>query len=77
MFWGHKKYSDEEKAEWKKYHHWHGKGGGMGFHFLAFLGALIYFEQQAHGFAEVVVAFIKAILWPVFTVYALLMHLHL
>ena len=71
MFW-HKKHTDEEKAEWSKYHHWHGKGGGMGMHFLAFLGALIYFEQQAHSFGEVLLAFFQALIWPAILVYMLL-----
>ena len=70
MFWHHKK-NDAEMKEWHKYHHM--KGGMIGF--FAFLGALIYFEQQATSFGTVLLAFIKALLWPVLLVYTLLMHL--
>ena len=41
------------------------KGHG-GIYFLAFLGALIYYLQVADGFWRVVLAFLKAVVWPVF-----------
>lgn len=34
--------------------------------FLAFIGAAIYFVGQASGFWEVILALLKAIVWPVF-----------
>ena len=37
--------------------------------FLGFVGALIYFVNLADGFWEVVLAFLKACVWPVFVVY--------
>jgi hypothetical protein len=47
--------------------------GGMGFaYFLAMIGAAVYWVQQASGFGEVVVALLKALVWPSFLVYDLL-----
>ena len=44
--------------------------GPMGFvMFAAFIGALVYFLQQAHGFGDVLFAFLKALVWPGFVVY--------
>jgi hypothetical protein len=38
--------------------------------FLAFIGAAIYFVQHTSGgFWEVILALLKAIVWPVFVVY--------
>ncbi len=39
---------------------------------LAFVGALIYYLQQATGFWNGVLGVIKAILWPAFLIYNLL-----
>ena len=47
-------------------------GNGCGAYFLGFLGAVIYFLQQVDGFWLGVLAFLKAIVWPVFVVYHLL-----
>jgi hypothetical protein len=47
--------------------------GGMGFaYFLGIIGAAVYFVGQAHGFGEVIVALLKALVWPGFLVYELL-----
>ena len=47
--------------------------GGLGFaYFLAMIGAAVYWVQQASGFGEVVVALLKALVWPSFLVYDLL-----
>lgn len=47
--------------------------GPVGFvMFVAFVGAFIYFLQYAHNFGEVLLAFIKAIVWPGFVVYYVL-----
>lgn len=37
--------------------------------FVAYIGALVYFIDQANGFWEVVGAFFQAIVWPAFIVY--------
>ncbi len=36
------------------------------------IGAAVYWVQQASGFGEVVVALLKALVWPSFLVYDLL-----
>lgn len=44
--------------------------GPLGFTlFLGFIGALIYFINLSHGFWEVVLAILKACVWPVYIVY--------
>jgi hypothetical protein len=45
--------------------------------FLAFVGALIYFVQQASGFWEVILGFLKACVWPALVTYHLLEFLKL
>ena len=47
-----------------------GQCGGA--YFLGFLGAVIYFVQQIDGFWPGVLAFLKAIVWPVYVVYHVL-----
>lgn len=37
--------------------------------FAAFIGAAVYFIQQANGFWEVILALLKAVVWPAFVVY--------
>jgi len=56
---------------------WGGRGrsGGLTY-LLALIGAMVYFIQQAHGFWPVVVAILKAIVWPVFLVYDVLKFIH-
>ncbi|MFZ5364098.1 MAG: hypothetical protein ACOZAG_01250 [Patescibacteria group bacterium] len=44
-------------------------GSFGGFYFLAIIGTAVYFVGQAHGFWSVVLAILKAIVWPVFLVY--------
>ncbi|OGL32968.1 hypothetical protein A3F64_01715 [Candidatus Saccharibacteria bacterium RIFCSPHIGHO2_12_FULL_42_8] len=44
-------------------------GATGGVYFAAYLGAVIYFINQANGFWEVVWAFFQAIVWPAFLVY--------
>ena len=47
--------------------------GPMGFvMFVAFVGSLVYFLQQAHNFGDVLFAFLKALVWPGFVVYHVL-----
>ena len=49
----------------------HGACGG-GIYFLGFLGAVIYYIQQASSFWMGVLGILKAIVWPAFLVYELL-----
>lgn len=37
--------------------------------FMAWVGALVYFGQQATGFGELIVAFLKACVWPAYLIY--------
>lgn len=45
-----------------------GSGGGVAY-FLGFIGALVFFWQQANGFGEHLIALLKAFVWPAFLVY--------
>ena len=45
--------------------------GGV-FYFLGFLGAAVYYIQQATGFWLGVLGVLKALVWPAFLVYELL-----
>lgn len=51
------------------------KDGSWGaFHFLAFIGAVVYFiSQSGGGFWEVILGFLKAIVWPAFAIYHILL----
>ena len=43
------------------------------FHFLAYIGAAIYFISRSDGsFGEVILALLKAIVWPVYVIYHIL-----
>ncbi|MCK5218405.1 hypothetical protein KAR10_02710 [bacterium] len=46
-----------------------------GFYFMAFIGAAVYFVQQAHNFWTGVLGIIKAMLWPAVLIYQLLSYL--
>ena len=46
-----------------------GGGGGGAAYGLGFIGAAVYYIQQADGFWEVVIAILQAIVWPAFLVY--------
>lgn len=53
-------------------------GGPWGFVlFTAWVGALVYFEQQAHSFWTVITAFLKACVWPAYVLHAVLGALHI
>lgn len=43
-----------------------------GIYFLGFVGAAIYYIQQANGFWNGVLGILKALVWPAFLVYKLL-----
>ncbi len=53
------------------------KGGPIGAAFLTFIGAAVYFVQQAHGFGEVIVAILKSMVWPAFFIHRVFELLHL
>jgi len=47
--------------------------GPLGFiFFVAWIGALVYFVNQASGFWAVILAFLKACVWPAFLLYHIL-----
>jgi hypothetical protein len=62
--------------EWKNWGKKSGGGGGSAFYFVGFLGALVYFWQQAPTFMDGVIGLIKAIFWPAFMVYELFKYLN-
>lgn len=53
------------------------KDGSWGvFHFLSFIGAAIYFvSQSGGGFWEVILGLLKAMVWPAFAIYHILLTL--
>lgn len=53
----------------------HKGGGGEAVYGLGFIGAAIYFIGQATTFGLGVLGFLKALVWPVFLVMALLEYL--
>jgi hypothetical protein len=62
----------EDKREWKKWKKMQchpGRGGGGALYGLGIIGALFYFLQNAHSFAEAVVGILKALVWPALLIY--------
>jgi len=57
--------ANRQKTEWR------GPGGGL-FYGLGFIGALVYYLQQAHGFGQLILAILRALVWPALLVYHLL-----
>lgn len=49
--------------------------GGNAVYFFGLIGAMVYYIQQASGFWEVILGILKALVWPVFVVYELLVFL--
>ena len=66
------KFSNCGSKKTKKHNPTCGGGGLCGFYFLTFLGSAIYWIQNSEGFWLGVVAFLKAIVWPVFVIYEVL-----
>ena len=57
----------------KKEKNWNRTSSSPGFvWFLGFIGALIYYIQQADNFGDGVIGFFKAIVWPAILVYKLM-----
>lgn len=46
-------------------------GGGAGY-ILGMIGSVVFYIQQVDGFWNIVVALLKALVWPAFVVYDLL-----
>lgn len=62
----------------KKWHHGTRGGGDFGgFYFLAVIGVAIYNIQQVAGFWPIVLAALKAIVWPAFLLYKVFTMLHM
>ncbi|MEI8143620.1 MAG: hypothetical protein WCG48_03340 [Candidatus Berkelbacteria bacterium] len=62
----------------KKWHH--GNGGNMSggsIYCLGMIGVAIYYIQQVSGFWPVIVAILKAIVWPAFLLYKVFGMLHM
>lgn len=46
--------------------------GAGAVYFLGLIGALVYYLQLAHGFWPIILAILKAFVWPAFLVYDVL-----
>ena len=65
--------SAEKQCRNKKRRRRYGNDGVAGWvFFVAFIGAAVYFIQQANSFGMGVLGFLKAIVWPYFLIYNLL-----
>lgn len=51
-------------------------GAGGALYFVGFLGAIVFFWQQANGLWEYIVGLFQAIFWPAFMVYELFKYLN-
>jgi len=51
------------------------QGVSGGIYGLGWIGALVYYISHATGLWEIVLGFLKALVWPAFLVYELLKHL--
>ncbi len=49
----------------------HAASGGL-MYGLGFVGALVYYVQQASSFGQIILAFFRALVWPALLVYHLL-----
>ena len=66
----------EEKRAKARERHYYRQSTGNAFYGLGMIGAAIYYVQHAAGFWAVVLALLKAIVWPAFFVYDLLQFMH-
>lgn len=66
--------SGKETTQQKKWKKQSGTMGGTssGLYGLGFIGALVYYIQQADDFWMVILGLLKACVWPAFLVYELL-----
>lgn len=51
------------------------QGGGNAVYCFGLIGALVYYIQQASGFWEAILGILKALVWPAFVIYELLVFL--
>ena len=54
-----------------------GSGAAGTIWFLGFIGALVYFIQQADSIGTGIIGFLKALVWPAFLIYNLLESLNI
>lgn len=47
-------------------------GGGDAVYALGIIGAAVYYVQHASGFLGIILALLKALVWPAFVIYDLL-----
>jgi len=69
---GVKKLEDIDCGDKKGYKKHAGSGAAGTIWFLGFIGALVYFIQQADSFGAGIIGFLKALVWPAFLIYNLL-----
>lgn len=62
-----KKFNNWDKCDSHKWHYNCGMGGG--FYCLAVIGIAIYYIQQVSGFWPIILAILKAIVWPAILMY--------
>jgi len=60
----------------KKWHH-HRGGMGGGIYFFAMIGVAVYYIQQVSGFWPIMLAILKAIVWPAFLLHKVFTLLHM
>lgn len=51
---------------------WGNKSSGNAVYCLGLIGAVVYYVQQAEGFWQIILAFLKGFVWPAFVIYDLL-----
>jgi len=61
--------------ESKKMRNNSGSGIAGAAYFMAFIGAAVYYIQQAASFGAGFIGFLKALVWPAFLIYELLQHI--
>lgn len=62
---------EHSHEKWKMKHH-HGHGAASGAYGLGFVGALVYYIQNAETFWMGVLGLLKAIVWPAMVVHKLM-----
>jgi hypothetical protein len=73
---------EESKGEccpprkWQQNYHNHGNTCGV-FYFFGMIGVAVYYIQQISGFWPIVLAILKAIVWPAFLVYKVFSYLNI
>ncbi|MEK7582359.1 MAG: hypothetical protein AAB452_00675, partial [Patescibacteria group bacterium] len=63
---------DNHQCECRKYRHRGAQGMSSGVYGLAFIGAAVYFIQNADSLGSGIIGLLKAIIWPALVVYNLL-----